>query len=84
MKKLFLSLVIGYFISKKLSKPITQISTDAKKLADGNYNIVFSSKLNWKKFFELNYKNKGYYLFPDEILLPIHEALNSSPRIKNY
>lgn len=47
-------------------------------------NIIFSSKLNWKKFLELNYKNKGYYLFSDEIFLPIHEALNSSPRIKNY
>lgn len=38
---LILSLVIGYFISRKLSKPISKISDEAKKLADGNFSADF-------------------------------------------
>ncbi len=48
---LILSFIVGYFISKKLSKPITKISADAKKLADGNYNVVFSSS---EDIYEIN------------------------------
>ena len=40
---LVLSLVIGYFISRKLSKPITKISDEAKKLADGNFSADFQA-----------------------------------------
>lgn len=47
-------------------------------------NIIFSSKINQDKFFELNYKEKGYNLFPDEIFLSPIDGLNSSPRIKNF
>ena len=48
---LILSFVIGYFISKKLSKPITKISKDAKKLAEGDYNVIFSSN---EDIYEIN------------------------------
>ena len=40
---LIVSLWVGYLISKKLSKPITQISKEAKKLADGNFNANFKT-----------------------------------------
>ena len=40
---LILSLLIGYFISKKLSKPIIKISNEARKLADGNFNANFNT-----------------------------------------
>ena len=48
---LILSLIIGYFISQKLSKPITKISNEAKKLADGNFNADFKTDAN---IYELN------------------------------
>ncbi len=48
---LILSFIIGYFISKKLSNPIIKISKDAGKLAEGNYNVVFSTK---EDIFEIN------------------------------
>ena len=48
---LILSFIIGYFISRKISKPITKISTDVKKMAEGNYNIVFSSN---EDIYEIN------------------------------
>ena len=40
---LILSLIIGYFISRKLSKPIIKISDEAKKLADGNFSADFKA-----------------------------------------
>ena len=40
---LIISLIIGYFISRKLSKPIIKISDEAKKLADGNFNADFQA-----------------------------------------
>ena len=40
---LVLSLIIGYFISRKLSKPISKISDEAKKLADGNFSADFTT-----------------------------------------
>lgn len=48
---LLLSLIIGYMISRKLSKPITQISDEAKKLADGNFNADFNTNAN---IYEIN------------------------------
>lgn len=36
------SVIISYFLSKKLSKPITNITKDAKELANGNYNVNFT------------------------------------------
>ncbi len=36
------AVVISYFLSKKLSKPITKITSDAKELADGNYSVSFA------------------------------------------
>lgn len=48
---LILSFIIGYFISRKISKPITKISTDVKKMAEGNYNIIFSSN---EDIYEIN------------------------------
>lgn len=48
---LILSLIIGYFISRKLSKPITKISNEAKKLADGNFRADFKTDIN---IYEIN------------------------------
>ncbi len=48
---LLLALIIGYFLSNKISKPITKISKDAKKLSEGNYNIIFTSNEN---IYEIN------------------------------
>ncbi len=48
---LLLALIIGYFLSNKISKPITKISKDAKKLSEGNYNIKFTSNEN---IYEIN------------------------------
>lgn len=40
---LILSLIIAYFVSHKLSKPIVKITNDAKKMAKGNYSVSFKS-----------------------------------------
>lgn len=48
---LILSLIIGYLISRKLSRPITQISNEARKLADGNFNANFKTDIN---IYEIN------------------------------
>ena len=40
---LSVSLIIGYFISRLISKPIVDISKEARKLADGNFNVKFST-----------------------------------------
>ena len=50
---LILSLVIGYFISRKLSKPITKISDEAKKLADGNFSANFKTSSDIYEISEL-------------------------------
>ena len=41
---LLLSLIIGYFISNMISKPIISINSKAKKLAKGNYDFDFNSR----------------------------------------
>lgn len=38
-----LSLVIGYVLSKKLSKPIVKVNKTALKMAEGDYDIVFET-----------------------------------------
>lgn len=38
-----LSLVIGYILSKKLSKPIVKVNKTALKMAEGDYDIVFET-----------------------------------------
>lgn len=50
---LALSLIISYFISKKLAKPIEDITTSAKELAKGNYNTNFSTKTDIVELKEL-------------------------------
>ena len=39
-----LSLVIGYVLSKKLSKPIVKVNKTALKMAEGDYDIVFETE----------------------------------------
>lgn len=46
-----LAFIIGYFISKKISKPIEDMNEKAKKLANGNYNFSFD---NDSKIYELD------------------------------
>ena len=50
---LILSLIIGYFISRKLSKPIIKISDEAKKLADGNFRADFNANSDIYEITEL-------------------------------
>lgn len=38
---IILSIIIAYFISNKLSKPITSLNDSAKSFASGDYNVVF-------------------------------------------
>ena len=38
---MILSVVIAMFLSKKIAKPITDITNNAKRLADGKYDVVF-------------------------------------------
>ena len=38
---LFLAIIISLFLSRMLSKPITNITNKAKKLADGDYSVKF-------------------------------------------
>ncbi len=50
---LVLSFVVGFFISKKLSKPIVGLSESAKKVAKGNYKESFNSDSNISEIQEL-------------------------------
>lgn len=38
-----LSFIVAYFLSKRISKPIEQLSETSKKLAQGNYDVVFET-----------------------------------------
>ncbi len=40
---LLLSLLVAYFISKRLSRPIVKINEAAKKMAKGEYDVVFET-----------------------------------------
>lgn len=50
---IILSFVIGYFISKKISRPIENINNKAKKLAKGNYDFNFDNNSNIYEIDEL-------------------------------
>ena len=50
---LLLSFVVGFFISQKLSKPITTLSKSAKKVAKGDYKEEFKSDSNISEIQEL-------------------------------
>lgn len=50
---LLLSFLIAYFISKRISKPIEQINTSAKKLAEGDFNVSFDTDDNIEEIREL-------------------------------
>ena len=50
---MLLSLIISYFISKKISKPIVKINKTAKEMSKGNYNIKFEIDDNIEELNEL-------------------------------
>ncbi len=50
---LLLALIIGAYISKKLSKPITALNKSAKKLANGDYTVRFDNNSNIDEIDEL-------------------------------
>lgn len=50
---LIMSFVIAYFLSKKLSNPIVKINNSAKKMADGDYDILFKIDENIDEMNEL-------------------------------
>ncbi len=47
------SFIIAYFISKKISKPIEKINESAKKMAKGEFNVVFENDSNIEEIEEL-------------------------------
>ena len=49
-----LSLLVAIFISKRISKPIEEINENAKKLAEGKYDLTFKDKSTIKEINELN------------------------------
>lgn len=51
---LALSFLIGYFISRKISGPMEKIGKGAKKMAKGDYNIVFDTESDIKELAELS------------------------------
>lgn len=50
---LILSFIIAYFISKRISKPIEKINTSAKKMAKGDFDVVFVNDSNIEEIEEL-------------------------------
>lgn len=50
---ILLALLIGYFISKKISRPIEKMNENAKKLANGNYDFTFNNASNIYEIDEL-------------------------------
>lgn len=48
-----LSFLIAFFISKRISKPIIKINRDAKKMANGNFDITFTNNDNIQEINEL-------------------------------
>jgi len=48
-----IALIIGYFISKRISKPIEKMSFKAKNLAKGNYDFKFNDNSNIREIDEL-------------------------------
>lgn len=50
---LVLSLLIAFYLSKKISKPIEEINTQAKRMASGDYNFEYHSSNNIEELNEL-------------------------------
>lgn len=50
----FLSVIIGIFISRKISKPIEKINEEAKKLVKGEYELELDDKSTVTEIRELN------------------------------
>lgn len=50
---LFLSLIIGYFISKRISKPIENMQKSALKMANGDYSAKFETNTDIKEIDDL-------------------------------
>ena len=48
-----ISLIIGYFISRLISKPIVDLSSQARRLAEGNFNVKFSTDSKIEEIREL-------------------------------
>ena len=48
---LTVSIIVGYFISYMITKPIAKITSSAKKMENGNFNITFQ---NDSKIYEIN------------------------------
>lgn len=51
---LALSFLIGYFISRKISRPMEKIGKASKKMAKGDYNVVFDTESDIKELSELS------------------------------
>ena len=51
---LIVCVIISYLLSRMISKPIEKISTSAKELAKGNFNVSFSSDSNLYEINELS------------------------------
>ena len=51
---LILSVIVSIFISRKISKPIVEISKNAKLIASGNYNVNLDDKSTVDEIRELN------------------------------
>ena len=49
-----LSLVIGYFISKYITRPVVQMNNTAKEMAKGNYEVSFISDSDISEISELS------------------------------
>jgi len=50
---LLLSLIIAFYISKKLSDPITSLNNSAKRLASGDYSVTFDNNSDIEEIDEL-------------------------------
>ncbi|MDP4119940.1 MAG: HAMP domain-containing sensor histidine kinase [Bacillota bacterium] len=50
---ILLTLIISFYVAKRLSKPITKINESAKELSKGNYDVVFDGK-GYEEIAELN------------------------------
>lgn len=89
---LFLSFLIGYIISKKISKPIVKINEAAKRMASGKYDAVFETGEPIKELNELadtlNYTNKelaGTEALRQELLANVsHDLKTPLTMIKAY
>ena len=49
-----LSVLVAYFISRKISKPIEDINDNAKKLSKGIYDVKFDENSTVQEINELN------------------------------